>query len=317
MAYGDSTHCVMRSMLNAAKEFYSLKDARQFPNGYTLRESDGDFFFGTENYAEHNLSEATTVEEVLNKSNDISNNKMITYHKTNEVTIDFDTVFDHGNTRGARHRSYLSDRMVNMVSEYLPEWIYLWSKSDGGRFKMFTSFNPDLTDARSHAGSPYYTGSLCPLVIYEIPHEGTVKYSPASDKFPNGNITNAKKINRGKTIWAEDKPLSQHLEPKHYKEMAKARLNSDLAISVESHYATFRGIPTGLRHVVLEMYKPSSYGNNGPNEGLIRRLSVARFIDSSNETMDKAYQLAASIAAELPASLMQGELIKLVDSIQS
>lgn len=316
--YGDSTYPLMRTTLQTAREFYIHKNSRQFNNGYTLRERDGDFFFGSESHHDHSLVEdASTIEEIRNRAYEISNNEMIIYHKNNEVTIDLDKVFDYAYPAG-RHRTYLSDRIISLISEHLPEWIYFWSKSGGhDGTKIFTSFNPDMSDAREHAESPYHNSDKSPTTIYEIPKEGTVKYSPASDKFPNGNITNAKRVNRGKTIWAEDKPLSQHLEPKHYKEMAKARLNSDLAICCADQNATFRGVPTGLMHVVLEMYRPSTYGNNGPNEGLIRRLSVARFIDSSNETMDKAYQLAASIASELPASLMEGRLVKLVDSIQS
>ena len=322
MAYGDSTVSMINTTLHAAREYYIHKNARQFGNGCTLREEDGDFFFGAENYLDLDFGDTSTVEEIRNKASEISNNKMITYHKNNEVTVDLDKVFDFiYPTRGFRRknqRTFFSDRVVCLISEYLPEWIYFWSKSAGtDGNKMFTSFNPDMTDARMHAYAPYHNGNECPHVIYEVPNEGTIKYSPASDKFPNGNITNAKRLNRGKTIWAEDKPLSQHLEPKHYKEMAKARLNGDLAICCADQNATFRGIPTGLMHVVLEMYKPSTYGNHGPNEGLIRRLSVARFIDRSRETMDKAYLLAASIASELPASLMEGKLIKLVDSIQS
>ena len=65
--------------------------------------------------------------------------------------------------------------------------------------------------------------------------------------------------------------------------MTKARLKSDLELDYVTQYATFRGQETGTKHYAIEMYKPSCYGRNGPNDGLIRRLYVGRFMEDNGD----------------------------------
>ena len=61
---------------------------------------------------------------------------------------------------------------------------------------------------------------------------------------------------------------------------------------------------TGLSHCVLELVRSDTYGNYGPNDGLIRRISVGRFVDS--EEVKKCNQIAWDICKDLPDSIKEG-----------
>ena len=125
---------------------------------------------------------------------------------------------------------------------------------------------------------------------------------------PDRTVKGAKLRKRGPKMKLEKaEPLTEFLERKHVKEMANARLDGDLEIGVESNHATFRTAETGLFHVVLELRRPSCYRDGGPNEGLIRRLAVGRFVDSKE--IPELNQMAWDICKDIPDSMKKGILV--------
>ena len=311
MSYTDGTSSRFDTVKEMAAEFFMNVNSFPCHSGYTVRENLGTFYFGLENYyGENQIPSTDSYEDMKEKSKSISNDKRIIFHKEGHISINFLTSFDISDVPSYR-RKYYKTSSLEVLNAHLPKWIYLWEHGEG---KIFATFSAEGTTVR-----PSYDNCVVPEILHDlVGKEGlpdVVTFFPVSSKYPKGKVDSSKIIKRGPTIYAEDKPLSQHLSGKHYTEMAKARLDSDLAVRMDTKFATFRGIHTGLKHVVLEMYRPSIDCVTGPNQGLIRRLSVARFIEVSE--IQKASELAASIASELPATLMQGTLAEMVETAQS
>ena len=129
---------------------------------------------------------------------------------------------------------------------------------------------------------------------------------------PDGTIDGAKKCMRGESKFADDKPLKEQLTAKHFTEMTKARLDGDFKVEWGQLNATFRGVDTKKFHFVVELFRPKVAGTygTGPNSGVIRKLSVARFINDIKD-IQQAERLALSIIKDLPDSCLGYHMRKL------
>lgn len=207
----------------------------------------------------------------------------ITYHQDGRIEVD--CPFQ------SKPKTHYRQRDAGVLERFLPESVHFYTANN----KWMLSYKPG-EDARCVG----YSSLFHPTEVYEVQDE-TITL------FPDGSVSGAKKITRGKAKIAEDKPIKDHLEPKHYREMAKARLSNDLTIGFDKKYATFRGTPTGLFHYCIELWnQPEKLYGNGPNTGLIRRLYVGRFQERAEESNMLA--LAVSIVKDIPLSALSHEL---------
>ena len=208
----------------------------------------------------------------------------IIYHEDGRISVDCSGLIN------PRHHKL---RDAGKLERFLPDSVHFYRTT--GNNKWMLSYKPG-EDARSVG----FRSRFHPTEVYEVQDKTLTLY-------PDGSVSGAKKIKRGEAKIAEDKPLKDHLEPKHYREMAKARLSNDLRIEFEKKYATFRGTPTGLLHYCIELWNVKDYRNGaGPNSGLIRRLYVGRFQDRTEEC--KMLALAVSIVKDLPLSALHNLL---------
>ena len=94
--------------------------------------------------------------------------------------------------------------------------------------------------------------------------------------------------------------------------MTKARLDGDFKVEWGQLNATFRGVDTRKFHFVVELFRPKVAGTygTGPNSGVIRKLSVARFINDPQDVRE-AERLALSIIKDLPDSCLGYHMSKL------
>jgi len=215
----------------------------------------------------------------------------ITYHPDGRIELDCSSII---NLQGGM--SYA----INMLERFLPDSVHIYLANK----KWMLTYKPG-TNTRA----VNYSSSYNPTEVYEIQDEILML-------FPDGSVTGAKKIKRGEPKIAEDKPLKYHLEPKHYKEMAKSRLANDLTIHFDKKYATFRGTPTGLFHYCIELWnKSTQYNGAGPNTGLIRRLYVGRFQPRSEE--GSMLDLAVSIVKDIPLSALDSDLKEAAEEARS
>ena len=207
----------------------------------------------------------------------------ITYYDNGKIEVDCSHLLRDGKMYAARN--------VGVLEKFLPDSIHFYIANN----KWMLSYKPK-EDARNVG----YASRFHPAEVYELQDDTLIL-------FPDGSVTGAKKITRGKAKIAEDKPLKDHLEPKHFREMAKARLSNDLRIEFDKKYATFRGTPTGLFHYCIELWnQPEQWRGHGPNTGLIRRLYVGRFQDRTEE--GKMLDLAVSIVKDIPLSALSSDL---------
>jgi hypothetical protein len=187
-------------------------------------------------------------------------------------------------------------RMEQELLSYLPENIHFYGKDD----KIFFIYDPKQDVRRRN----YEVKNVYQLDVDREDWEVIFH--------PDGTVSGAKEICRGEKKFAEDKPMKDQLNTKHFKEMTKARLDGDFCVDYSQLFATFRGVQTGLWHMVLEMYRPNKlheYGG-GPNSGLIRKLFVARFVKDPGD-LAKAESLAVSITKDLPDSCLGPQLLKI------
>ena len=200
-------------------------------------------------------------------------------------------------TEGNR-RNYYGDYLLRNLLHILPESIHIFQSTGQGK-KFYAIWEPGK-DVRAPANQ-YSGNGHSPNKMWELT-ENVVQF------MPDRSVKGAKLRKRGPKIKIETaKPLTEFLDRKHVKEMAKARLDGDLEISVESNNATFRTAQTGLYHVVLELRRPSCYGDEGPNHGLIRRLAIGRFV--GQKEIPELNQMAWDICKDIPDSMKRGILV--------
>ena len=275
LSYDDFTKTEFKGMANV-KEFYDFEVSICRLDGemYIVKEKDGyailaDTVDGRNGSGNYGDKEGKGV------------STRIKYYNNGDIDINFG---DPGTG------SYYWHRQIDGLLRYLPENVHFYMHRD----KMFLIYDKDEVDVRRRN--------------YDV----TTVFEKVRDLVTlkaNGNVNGCKEINRGETKFADDKPMKDQLEPKHFKEMTKARLDSDFVIDLNKLYATFRGISTGKYHMALEMHRPSKweeYGN-GPNSGLIRKLHVARFVSDPID-ISKARALALSICSDLPDSCLGSNL---------
>ena len=212
----------------------------------------------------------------------VTSERVITYKESGEIYIDI--------PEGKKGYRYGHNRDRDTVLGYLPDCVGMYETSSNE--KRYLLYDPDC-NVRSNSYSPQ--------TVWDITKSKRIELSP------NGSVKGAKRVDRGEKKFADNKPLDEQLEEKHYREMMKARMKSDLEIDYTNQYASFRGCSTGLFHYCLEMYRPSTYGHSGPNSGLIRRLFVGRFMDNKDDGI-KCKELALSIIKDLPDSCLSGSL---------
>ena len=205
--------------------------------------------------------------------------RIVTYSIDGKIIIEMPTL-----KKG--YGRYGHKRELDTILSYLPNSVGMYET--GGNEKKYLLFSPDC-NVRSSGYSP--------LVVWDMTKSTNIKLSP------DGSVSGAKRVDRGEKKFADNKPLEDQLEEKHYREMTKARLKSDLEIDYTQQFATFRGCNTDTNHYCLEMYRPSIYGASGPNSGLIRRLFVGRFMDNGNDAIE-CKKLAIEIIKNLPDSCL-------------
>ena len=212
---------------------------------------------------------------------------VITYKKNGDIYIDVPP--------GERRKRHRYSRTMERMLSYLPAWVGIYETNANN--KMYLMYSP---------GDDVRRGSYSPKSVWDITKTASIKLRA------NGNVEGGKKIDRGEKKFAENKPLQEQLEEKHYREMTKARLKSDLELDYVTQYATFRGQNTNTKHYAIEMYRPSCFGQNGPNDGLIRRLFVGRFMEDKADE-EKCKQLALDIAKDLPDSCLATRFTRMRD----
>jgi hypothetical protein len=257
-------------------------------NSFDLKkDSDGTLYFQKE-------MRRWGTQALRNQKNDPTNDNdeavyketVITYHTDGEIVIDIPP-------KKNGYSSYQYNNDWGTMLSYLPSNVGMYeTSSNDKKYLLYDNFN-----VRTHT---YY-----PTKVWDITKSKSIRLKP------DGRVIGAKEVNRGVKKFADDKPLDKQLEEKHLREMTKARLQSDLEIDYNSLSATFRGNPTGTHHYCLEMYMPSKYGASGPNDGLIRRIFVGRFIDRTHSDKDKCTKLALSIIKDIPDNCLSDGLVRL------
>ena len=243
-----------------------------------VKNNHGDLLFQMESQEWENEESVTVADTV------------ITYKKNGDIYIDVPA-----KERRGRHRYQQSKSMERMLS-YLPESVGIYETNSNN--KTYLLYEPG-SDVRKHSYSP--------KTVWDITKTHNIKLRSC------GKVEGGRKIDRGEKKFAENKPLQEQLEEKHYREMTKARLKSDLELDYVTQYATFRGQETGTKHYAIEMYKPSCYGRNGPNDGLIRRLYVGRFMEDNGDA-ETCKKLALDIAKDLPDSCLSTQFARMRDA---
>ena len=251
---------------------------------YSLRQDSDGFYWADDSDEDENCK--IKVEE----GHTLEDYKHVIYKKDGSITVNL-------KPQGNR-RVYYNDYMMRNLMHVLPESIHIF-QSTGNNKKFYVIWEPGK-DVRAPVNQ-YSGNGHSPDKMWELT-EAVVHFMP--DK----SVKGAKLRKRGpKIVLEKAKPLTEFLERKHIKEMTKARLEGDLEVSLETKYATFRTAQTGLYHVVIEMSKPSCYGEEGPNHGLIRRLSVGRFVDKKD--IERCNQIAWDICKDIPDSMKRGLLV--------
>ena len=238
-----------------------------------VKNNNGDLLFQMESQQWENEEHVTVADTV------------ITYKKNGDIYIDVPS----GERRGRNRYGRTMERMLS----YLPDCVGIYETNANN--KTYLMYSPEDDVRRGH---------YSPKVVWDITKTHSIKLSP------DGSVEGGKLVERGEKKFAENKPLQEQLEEKHYKEMTKARLKSDLELDYVMQYATFRGQNTGTNHYAIEMYKPSCYGHNGPNDGLIRRLFIGRFMEDHADA-EKCKQLALDIAKDLPDSCLATQFTRM------
>jgi hypothetical protein len=247
-----------------------------------IKNGRGDLIFQMENHHwnKENDEKITVADTVL------------TYKKNGDIYIESPARI--GGEESNRHR-YTHDKIMERVLSYLPNSVGIYETTSNN--KMYLMYE---------VGSNVRISSHSPKTVWDITKTNSIKLRP------DGTVDGGRRIDRGEKKFSENKPLQEHLEEKHYKEMTKARLKSDLELDYITQYATFRGTSTDTNHYAIEMYKPSCYGHNGPNDGLIRRLYVGRFMEDTADA-EACKKLAIEIAKDLPDSCLSKPFARMRD----
>lgn len=180
-------------------------------------------------------------------------------------------------------------------------------------YNMLT-FLPNNIHMYDHGKKTYLIYDVKEKDVRRMSYDVNEVFELTSDQIvlhPDGEVEGAKLVKRGAKTFAEDKPLKEHLNAKHLREMTKARLDGSLSITFSLLHATFRGVSTGMYHPTIEVFNNDTT-MEGPNSGLIRKLHLGRFI-SDPVDIERCRRLAVSITKDIPDSCLFSELKKLRD----
>lgn len=207
----------------------------------------------------------------------------IKYYNDDTIDVDFTP---------ANKTHYYYHNIEEDLLKFLPQSIHIYTANN----KRYAVYDIGEDVRRMH----YEVGH-----VWEL-HDDRITFKP------DGTIDGGKKCIRGESKFAEDKPLKEHLTAKHFTEMTKARLDGDFKVEWGQLNATFRGVDTRKFHFVVELFRPKVAGTygTGPNSGVIRKLSVARFVHEI-EDIQQAEKLALSIIKDLPDSCLGYHMNKL------
>jgi len=207
----------------------------------------------------------------------------IKYYNDDSIDVDFTP---------ANKTHYYYHSIEEDLLRFLPESIHVYTANN----KRYAVYDIGEDVRRMH---------------YEVGHVWELHNDRITFK-PDGTIDGGKKCIRGESKFAEDKPLKEHLTAKHFTEMTKARLDGDFKVEWGQLNATFRGVDTKKFHFVVELFRPKVAGTygTGPNSGVIRKLSVARFVHEIKD-IQQAEKLALSIIKDLPDSCLGYHMSKL------
>ncbi len=251
---------------------------------YSLRQDSDGFYWCDDSDEDENCK------IIAGEGKSLEDYKHVIYKNDGSILVNFAT---EGN-----RRHYYGDYLLRNLLHVLPESIHIF-QSTGKNKKFYAIWEPGK-DVRAPANT-YSGNGHSPDKMWELT-EKVVQF------MPDRSVKGAKLRKRGPKVKVKKaKPLTEFLDRKHVKEMAKARLEGDLEISVETNNATFRTAQTGLYHVVLELTRPSCYMDEGPNHGLIRRLSVGRFVNQKE--IPELNQMAWDICKDIPDSMKRGILV--------
>ena len=207
----------------------------------------------------------------------------IKYYNDDSIDVDFTP---------ANKTHYYYHSIEEDLLKFLPQSIHIYTANN----KRYAVYEMDEDVRRVH---------------YDVSNVWELQKDRITFK-PDGTIDGGKKCTRGESKFADDKPLKEHLTAKHFTEMTKARLDGDFKVEWGQLNATFRGVDTRKFHFVVELFRPKvakRYGT-GPNSGVIRKLSVARFV-SDIKDIQQAERLALSIIKDLPDSCLGYHMSKL------
>ncbi len=207
----------------------------------------------------------------------------IKYYNDDSIDVDFTP---------ANKTHYYYHNIEEDLLKFLPQSIHIYTANN----KRYAVYEIDEDVRRVH---------------YDVSNVWELQKDRITFK-PDGTIDGGKKCTRGESKFADDKPLKEHLTPKHFTEMTKARLDGDFKVEWGQLNATFRGVDTRKFHFVVELFRPKVAGTygTGPNSGVIRKLSVARFV-SDIKDIQQAERLALSIIKDLPDSCLGYHMSKL------
>ena len=276
ICYDDFTRTQFKSLADV-KEFHDFEVSicRMDDGLYLLKEKDGYALMADTTH--HNTPSHGKDKEGKGQQSRIK------YYNNGDIDIDLST---------SRHHRYYWERNVANLLSYLPESVHFYEQRD----KIFFIYDK---------GNDVRRRNYDVTTVYE-------KFRDLVTLKADGSVKGCKRIDRGEKKWAEDKPMKDQLEPKHFREMTKARLDNDFCIDYNKLYATFRGISTGKFHMALEMHRPSKWREStGPSAGLIRKLHVVRFADPTHMDMTMAGDLALSICSDIPDSCVGPNLRKM------
>jgi len=287
MGYHDNHYTGYRNGYNDVKKYWEKENliARDNHSMLSVRKAE-DHYFWTENRSEDKFGNIIPKEYL-----DFDDYKVLKMYPDGTIILNL----DHLDYYKVRNNNYLNETYLQQLHHILPKNIHMFFTGGRKNPKTFAIWDPK----ESARQTGFYSNSASgkPNTMWEI-------RSKKLTFLPNGKVEGAILRKRGKKIIIELQPFLEFLEPKHIKEMTKARLDGVLKVRSSIKIATFRTMITGLSHCVIELVRDDIDGHNGPNEGLIRSISVGRFVDK--EEVKKCNRIAWDICKDLPDSIKEG-----------
>ena len=287
MPYHDSHYSAYGDGYSSIEKYWNKENlvARDVASRYSLRKAD-DHYFWTEDWCEDDKGKI-----IPGEYQTLDDYKVVKMYHDGTIILNLETP---PSKRG--HVRFVDEATIEHLHHILPVNVHMFLTGGRKYPKTFVMWNPK----ESVRDTSHYA-------MRKIDPKPTVMWEITSKKLtflPNGKVEGATLRKRGKKVIIDVQPLIDLLEPKHIKEMTKARLDGVLEVIADTKRATFRTMDTGLTHCVLELVRSDTYGHYGPNDGLITRISVGRFVNE--EEVKRCNQIAWDICKDLPTSIKSG-----------